>query len=122
MKKLVFRAAVNSLAFYVESLFLPEIKLNGLLAAVGAGTLLTFLNISIRPLLIIITSPINILTFGLLTLVVNALMVMLTASIIPGLYIPGFWVSFLAAVVILLINLPFRQLYKSHIVDDEKWR
>ena len=116
MKKLVLQAAVNSLAFYVSFIVLPEINLNGPLVAVIAGTLLTLFNISLRPLLIIITSPLNLLTFGLFTLVVNTLMVMLTESIIPGLNYPGFQVSFLAAVLILLINLPFRQLYKSNII------
>lgn len=116
VKKLVLQAVVNSLAFYAAALLIPDIKLSGIIVTVAAGTLLTLLNITLRPVLMILTSPIVLLTFGLFTLVVNTLMVMLTAGLIPGLSIPGFWLSLCVAVVIMLINLPLRYIYNSWIV------
>lgn len=113
MKKLLSLSVINSMCFYLVSLVLPSIKINGLLAAAMAGIILALLNISIRPVIVILTFPINILTFGLLTLVVNAWMVMITDGLVGGLNIPGFWLSFSVAVLISLISLMCKRLYKG---------
>lgn len=117
MKKLILQVAINSVSFYVVSLVLAQVRLNGYYTAIMAGTVLTILNISVRPLLMLVAFPFNLLTFGLLTLVVNTLMVMLTESAVPGLNIQGFWMSFLTAVLISLINLPFHRFYRNRPVS-----
>ncbi|MHB9096124.1 MAG: phage holin family protein [Eubacteriales bacterium] len=113
MRKLILRVLINSLGFYLASLLLPLIRLDSLPAALFAGAVLALANILVRPVLVIIALPINILTFGLLTLVINTLMVMLADGLTAGLYIPGFWLSFAAALLITVINVPLKTMVSA---------
>lgn len=62
------------------------------------------INAIIRPILILLTLPLNILTLGLFTLVINALLIMLAAAIVPGFTVQGFWWALLFGLVLAVIN------------------
>ena len=62
------------------------------------------INAFIKPVVVILTLPINILTLGLFTLVINALLVMLAARIVPGFGVAGFWSALAFAVVLSVVN------------------
>ncbi len=74
------------------------------LAAIVGSVLLGFVNATIRPLILLVTIPINLLTLGLFTLVVNALMLWLVSAVIKGFDIQGFGVAFIAALLITVIS------------------
>jgi len=84
----VLKVLVNVAGFYIAALVFPNITYDQPSTLLWAGLVLGLVNILVRPLLVLLTLPIKFLTFGLFTLVINALMVSLTDYFIEGLYIP----------------------------------
>jgi len=105
MNRLVLKIIANTLALCAAALILPAAGLNGMWAGLLAGIVLTLLHVLIRPLLLLITLPFNLISLGLFTLVINAWMVMLTDKIIPGVTIPGFWPALAASLFVTFANL-----------------
>ena len=106
MSWLILRIGANTFALYAATLVLPAASLNSIWVGLSAGTALTLVHVLIRPFLLLIALPVNLITLGLFTLVINAWMVMLTDRLIAGLIIPGFWSSLAAALLVTLFNLP----------------
>jgi putative membrane protein len=104
--KLFFHWIIGALAIWVASHIVPGVTVTPL-GALIAAVVLGALNLFIRPILLILTLPINILTLGLFSLVINALLVMLTSYLVPALFIAGFWAAFLFALVLAIINWVF---------------
>ena len=100
LKKLL----INALAFYVTAYLIPGIVISGwstlLVVAVVWGILTTI----IKPIFIFLTLPINIVTLGLFTLVINAALLLFVDNIVPGFAIDGFGTALLAAIVLSIIN------------------
>ncbi len=103
----ILKIIVNVVGFYVATLFFPEITYTDPSALLMAGLVLGVVNVLVRPILALLTLPIRILTFGLFTLVLNTLMVSLTAALISGLHIPGFWYAFAVSIFISILNMFF---------------
>ncbi len=78
-------------------------------ALVGA-LVLGFVNAVVRPLMVLLTLPFTILTFGLFLLVINAFMLWLMAALVPGIRVQGFGPAFLASLVLTLLNLGVERL------------
>ena len=75
---------VSALAIMVGAYILPGVKIESFITALLIAVVLGIINAIIKPILVILTLPINILTLGLFTLVINALLIMLCAWIVPG--------------------------------------
>lgn len=103
MKRQIYRVLINTLAFFVAAQFLP-IEVSTPLHFLGAGLVLWLINLLIRPLLILLTIPLNLLTLGVFTLIINTWMIMLTSGLLPGFYIHGFWVAFIVSIIVSLAN------------------
>ncbi len=95
---------ISAVAVFVTGYILPGIQIESPLTALVAAVVLGFINAFIRPILIILTLPISILTLGLFTFVIMALMVMLTSWIVPGFHVAGFWWALAFALVFAIIN------------------
>lgn len=108
--RLLIRWITSAIAVAVASYLLPGVTVSGPVAALVAAVALGFINAVIRPLLLVFTLPVNLLTLGLFTLVVNAACVMLASGLVPGFYVSGFWSAVLFSVVLWLVNLAFGQL------------
>ena len=89
----------------VASLITPGIKAKSFLTFLVAATVLGLINAFIRPVLWLLTAPLSVLTFGLFLLVINALMIMLAAAIVPGFEVKGFGSALLAAIIMAVIGL-----------------
>ncbi len=98
--KWVIMAASIMLAAYI----IPGVVVKGFFAALWAALFIGIINVLVKPFLILITLPINILTLGLFTFVINALLILLASSIIKGFEVKGFWVAMLFSIVLSLIN------------------
>lgn len=96
---------LSALAVTVTAYLLPGIILKSFLAALVVAVVLGFFNTIIRPILIVLTLPINILTLGLFTLAINAGLVMLTSVIVPGFEVKNFWWALLFSVALWLVNM-----------------
>ncbi|MCL5090799.1 MAG: phage holin family protein [Patescibacteria group bacterium] len=95
---------ISSLAIFVTAYILPGIELTNFWTAIVVALVLGLVNAIIRPFLIIITLPINILTLGLFTLVINALLVLLVSAIVPGFHVRSFGWAVLFGLILTLIN------------------
>ncbi len=104
MRGLIFRWLILALAIFVASYLLDGIEVKGVFSALAAAAMLGVLNAFFRPLLLIITLPINILSLGLLTFVINALMLKIAASVIPGFEVHGFWTAVLGSLIITVVS------------------
>ena len=83
----------------------PGIKAKSFIAFIIAATALGLINASIRPVLWLLTAPLSVLTFGLFVLVINALMIMLTAALVPGFEVKGFGSALLGAIIMAVIGV-----------------
>lgn len=109
MSKFILKIIFASITFYLIARFFPNlISLKAPEYAFWAGLILCMINLLIKPLLFLLTLPINILTLGLFTLILDTWMILLTAKILPGVTIFGFGAAFICALVITALNILFR--------------
>jgi len=104
---------VSGLAVIIAAYLLPGVQIEGFLAALVTALILGLINAIIRPILILLTLPLNILTLGLFTFVINALLIMLAAVIVPGFAVQGFWWALLFGIVLAIVNFALGPLLKS---------
>lgn len=96
---------LNSLVIIVAAYLLPGIHMANFYTALAVALVLGVLNLFIKPLLILLTLPLTIVTLGLFLLVINALLILLTSSLVPGFDVDGFWWAVLFSILVSLINL-----------------
>ena len=97
---------VAALAIFIAAYVVPEVSVT-LGGAFIAAVVLGALNLFIRPLIMLITLPITILTLGLFSFVVNAFLVLLASSLVPGFFVAGFWPALFFAVALTFVNWVF---------------
>lgn len=105
MKRLLVHLIVSALLLLLVSEFVKGIHFNGFGSALLAALVLGVVNFLVRPILILITLPVTILTLGLFLIVINALMLMLTSALVPGFMVADFVSALVAAVLLGLLNL-----------------
>ncbi len=110
---LLIRWAINAVALYLTTRIVPGVHVAGFGATVVAALVLGIVNAVIRPILLILTLPLNILTLGLFTLVINAAMLYLVAGVTHRLQIDSFFSAVVGAVVLSVISFLL-----SHLVRD----
>ncbi len=98
------KLAVNALALLVVDAMFQKIWFDNQQATIVAAVVLALVNTYLRPLVVILTLPINILTLGLFTLVINALMLKLVSWLIPAFHVEGFWTAVGGALVISVVS------------------
>ena len=97
--------AITALALWVASQIFQGIKFADTASLVVSALLLGFANAIVKPLLIILTLPLTLLTFGLFLLVINALMILLVSSLVKGFTVSSFWTAFFASIFISLLGM-----------------
>ena len=102
--EILIKWLIIALVIMAASYILPGIKVDDFLTALVVAIVLSFLNLFLKPLLILLTLPLNILTLGLFTLIINTLIVILADALIPGLNIANFGWAFLFSLIISLTN------------------
>ena len=98
---------ITALSLWISSHVFAGLRFESKSALVIAALLLGFANAIVRPLLILLTFPLTLVTLGLFLLVINALMLMLVAWLVKGFTISGFWTAFFAAIFISLLSFLF---------------
>ncbi|MCU0596315.1 MAG: phage holin family protein [Desulfobacterota bacterium] len=104
MKGLVVRWLFLTVAILVAAHLIEGIEVKGFWSAFLAAAILGVLNALFRPVLIILTLPINILTLGLFTFVINAILMMMVSGVVGGFEVHGFWSALLGSLVISLVS------------------
>jgi putative membrane protein len=97
---LLLRTAINTLAILLAGALLPGIRVDSVLAALLGGLVLGVINAVVRPVLLVLTFPITLVTLGLFVLVLNGLCFWLAAALVPGVHVEGFWPAVGAALLV----------------------
>src|SRR5579863_3835372 len=98
---------INAIVILVAAYILPGVHVDNLWTALIIALVMGILNILVKPLLIILTLPITIITFGLFLLVINAILVICVSHIVPGFRVDNFWWAILFSIVVSLMNMVF---------------
>jgi putative membrane protein len=101
---LLVRWLLLTISIIVTSYLVDGIHVTSFFAAFFAAAVLGILNALFRPILIVITLPINILTLGLFTFVINALLLKMASGVVPGFYVQGFWSAVFGSLIISLVS------------------
>ncbi len=104
MKGFLIRGLITALGLWVASALLAGVHSSGFLAILGAGLLLGLVNAVIRPLIVILTLPVTIITLGFFILVINAAMVGLVAKLLHGFSVDGFWWAVATAIIVSIVS------------------
>src|SRR5580765_1036324 len=102
--RFLLRLLLNGLAIMVAAWFVPGVRLAGVVPAIVAGMILGFVNALVRPVLLLLTLPFTLLTLGLFIFIVNAVCFALTAALVPGFDLSGFFAAFFGALVVTLVS------------------
>src|SRR5262249_8980237 len=94
------RVLVNALAIWVATEVVPGIQARSATTVIAAALVLGLLNAIVRPVLLVLTLPLTLLTLGLFLFVLNALCLWLTSAVVPGFRVRGFWPAFWGALII----------------------
>jgi putative membrane protein len=98
------RLLLNGIAILVAAWLVPGLQLAGTGSALIAGAILGLVNALVRPVLFLLTLPFTLLTLGLFIFVLNALCLGLTAALVPGFEIAGFWSALFGALVVSIVS------------------
>lgn len=100
----LIRVIVNALALLIVAYFLPGVHVTGFVGALIAAFVLGIVNAILRPILVILTLPIQLITLGLFTLVINGVLFYWVGHMGLGLIVDGFWPAFWGAIVLAVVS------------------
>ncbi|KXJ98145.1 MAG: hypothetical protein NBKEAIPA_00795 [Nitrospirae bacterium] len=125
LRPVVMRVLVTGIAVFLAVTVVPGIESNSLGAGLAAVLVLTLLNAIIRPLLYFLSLPLIVVSLGFFMLVINALLLQLTAALVKGFNVAGFWASFWGALVISVVSAVLNivlaiEQTKAHTIDPPR--
>ena len=104
MPGILIRWLTTTAAIVATAYLLDGIQVSGIFSAIFAGAMLGILNAFFRPIALLLTLPINILSLGLFTFIINALMLKMASGLIPGFDVYGFWTAIFGSLLISVIS------------------
>jgi putative membrane protein len=110
MMRFIVQAVAAAIGFWISSKIVPGVHAYGVGSLIAAGLILGIINALVRPILILLTFPLTLLTLGLFLFVVNGITVWLTAALLHGVRVDGLWPAILAALVITVMSWLTRAL------------
>lgn len=104
MRSIALRWLILTCSILLASYFIEDIHIKGFLSAFCAAAILGILNTFFRPIALLLTLPLNVMTFGLFTFVINAIMLKMASGVIDGFEVHGFWSAVFGAFIISIVN------------------
>jgi putative membrane protein len=104
MPGIVIRWLITTLAIMAVPYVISGVQVKGFFSALLASAILGILNALVRPLLIILTLPLTIVTIGLFIFVINALLFQFAAALVPGMHVDSFWSALLASLIVSIVS------------------
>ena len=105
MTKLLIKWVAFAFVVMFVAWLIPGVEVENFLTAMIATVVIVFVNAFIKPVLKLLTLPINILSLGLFTLVINALLFMFVAYVVPGVSVDGFLSALLGSIVLAILSV-----------------
>jgi len=109
--KLVTKLLITMLTLLITSAIIPGMTINGLWAGFWAALLLGVVNLLVKPVITVLTLPITILSLGLFLFIINGLMLLLTAALVPGFAVNGILVAILGSIVLSIVSSLLDKLF-----------
>jgi putative membrane protein len=122
MRGLLLRWLTLTVAILAAAYLLNGIEIRDFLSAFLAAAVLGILNAFFRPILILLTLPLNLLSLGLFTFVINAFLLKLASGVIPGFEVHGFWTALFGALIITLVSSLLNALTRKEQGDSGQRR
>ena len=110
MGGLLLHWLISTASLLIVTYIIPGIRVRGLGTALIAAIVIGLINATLGLVLKVLTFPLTLLTLGLFWFVINALMLQLASSLVPGFFVSGFWSAFFGAIVLSLVNMALRSL------------
>lgn len=110
---LLIRLLINALAVFIIAHLLEGVEVNGYVGAIIVALVLAILNLFVKPILIIFTLPVTILTLGLFLLVINALIILLADKLIDGFGVNGFWTALIFSILLSILQSILHTIFKE---------
>ena len=111
--KFLAQLIISALAVIITSLILPGVQINSPLTGVIVAAVLAVLNAIIKPILVILTIPITVITLGLFLLVINAAIILLASYLVDGFNVQDFWTALFFSIILSLVTSVFNNLSKD---------
>jgi putative membrane protein len=108
--KFIVKIIISSLAVMLTTYILPGVQIDDYFTALLVALVLVFLNVFLKPLLVLFTLPATVLTFGLFLLVINAFIIWIADRMVDGFSVKSFWWAVLFSIVLSLITSFFESL------------
>ena len=109
----ILKLLLTSVAILIAGSLLPGIHVSSFWTALLVAFVLSFLNVFLKPLMVILTIPFTVITFGLFLLVINALIIMIAGSWVNGFKVDGFWWAMLFSIILSAISSFLENLVKQ---------
>lgn len=109
----LIKIILSALAVMISAYLLPGIEVSSFFVALVLVVVFALLNAVVKPLLVLLTLPINLLTLGLFTLIINGLIVLLADAIVKGFNVSNIWWGILFSVVLSLVNSVLYKFIKN---------
>ena len=109
----ILRFLLSGVAVVLTAYLLPGVEVEHYGYALLAALLISLANVLVKPILVILTIPITIITLGLFLLVINAIIILLVESIVPGFSVDGFWWALAFSLILSIFNSMFSGLTKE---------
>ena len=113
MSAFLIRWLVTTVAVFAAEKVIPGIGCSSLGALLGASLLLGIINAFVRPFLLLLSIPFIIITMGLFIFVVNALLLLFVAQVIPAFQVDGFWNAFFGAIIISMVSWILSSFFRT---------
>ncbi len=110
--KLILNWVIGAVVILISAYLLPGVMVEGFISALVLAVVLGAINMFIKPILVVLTLPINILTLGLFSLVINALLIMFASAIVPGFSVAGFWWALAFSLVLAVVTAVLSRISK----------
>jgi putative membrane protein len=104
MVLILIKLLINALAIFITAELIPGVQLDGMYGALIVALVLGLINAIIKPILMLLTLPINFMTLGLFTFVVNAAMILLASKIVDNFAIPSFWTALVFSIILSVVS------------------
>ncbi len=121
MIEILFIWFITAAGLWITTKFIKGVRAKSTKALLLAALVLGLINSFIRPVLLFFTFPITVFTFGLFALVINALMISLTASIVPDFEVDGFVSAFFAALLMALLSMIGLAIFAALFASNMEW-
>jgi len=113
--KILLNWLIFAIAILVSAYLLPGVHVDGLLTALVVAVVLGAFNGFLRPALVLFTLPLTVITMGLFLFVLNTLLIMLTAVIVPGFALDGFWWALIFGIILTFVNAVLYNVFGKEI-------